>query len=659
MTKEVEVGDIFTGKVVKTTDFGAFVELTKGTDGLLHISQSRPRASASRRSRTSSTAATRSPSRSSRSTRSAAASASSRRRCPRTSDLSRGRPAIEAYELTTLDNGLRVVSERLAGVRSVALGLWIGAGSRLETAGARRRLALHRAPDLQGHRALLGLGHRPPLRRHGRRAQRGDLQGTHGRPRPLPRRASRAGLRGARRHGRAAHLRRPRPEREVVLEEVAMYEDSPAELVHDDLAEAVFGEHPLGRPDHRQLGEPGTIDGTTVHAYHDAHYVNPAIVVAAAGHVDHERLCELAARALPARARSGGARASPKRRRRRATSPTSRRRTPSSTTSASAAWDSRRADDDRFARSVLDTILGGSSSSRLFQEVREKRGLAYSVYSYTSLFADTGLAAVYVGSRAEAVDEALGSSSRSSPARERDQRGRRRPRPQPPQGPDGALHGEPGSRMHPLGRAVLMGLPCSVARRDAREGRRRHRSRRPALRRDATGPGHAGRRSASAPTRGLPRRDPRLRLGGTISGMPAESRLCTPEEHRVMRYVPAVCRLCTPEERSVMIEVLVVGAKGKMGSLTAATVAAQDDLSLVAIVDPNVRRRRGRAGVTRRCATLSPPAPPASPSSSACRPPCSSNSRALLAAGVHTVVGATGLPTNRSTSFARSPPRPA
>ena len=142
-------------------------------------------------------------------------------------------------------------------------------------------------------------------------------------------------------------------------------------------------------------------------AYHDAHYVNPAIVVAAAG--TSTTTTSASSRRAHFRPEPGAAvraRASSARRR-RATSPASRRRTPSSTTSASAARARARDDPDRYAVFVVDTILGGSWSSRLFQEVREKRGLAYSVYSYTSLYADAGLTAVYVGSRQEAVEEAM------------------------------------------------------------------------------------------------------------------------------------------------------------------------------------------------------------------------------------------------------------
>ena len=173
-------------------------------------------------------------------------------------------------------------------------------------------------------------------------------------------------------------------ERQVVIEEIAMYEDEPSDKVHDVLAGAIFGDHPLGRPVIGRAEVISSVPVPEIAAYHDGRYVPDNLVVAAAGNLDHDRIVELvdAARrgrrrrrdgAEPARARAGEARAC-----------ASTRRRPSSTTSASAGPGIARGDERRFALRVLDTILGGSTSSRLFQEVREKRGLAYSVYSYST-----------------------------------------------------------------------------------------------------------------------------------------------------------------------------------------------------------------------------------------------------------------------------------
>ena len=194
-------------------------------------------------------------------------------------------------------------------------------------------------------------------------------------------------------------------ERDVVLEEIAMYEDEPQDRVHDVLADAVFGEHPLGR---RVLGEAEVIASVPVpeiEAYRSARYTGADIVVGAAGHVDHEQIAGLAERLVSPAAGGNGAAAPPSRRTERRGC-ASTRRTPSSTTSASERPGIVRDDERRYALAVLDSIFGGSSSSRLFREVREKRGLAYSVGSYSEQYTDSGLVATYVGTREDNVEEA-------------------------------------------------------------------------------------------------------------------------------------------------------------------------------------------------------------------------------------------------------------
>jgi predicted Zn-dependent peptidase len=193
-------------------------------------------------------------------------------------------------------------------------------------------------------------------------------------------------------------------EREVVLEEIAMYEDEPQDRVHDVLAEAMYGDQPLGR---RVLGRADVIGGIPVPeiaSYHDARYTAGNIVVAAAGHVDHARLTELAERTLQPAPANGEAALD-------GSNGAERRLVfyPKETEQYHICFGGQglaRADERRFALAVLDTIFGGSVSSRLFREVREKRGLAYSVGSYTHEFVDTGFVAMYVGTRADNVAEA-------------------------------------------------------------------------------------------------------------------------------------------------------------------------------------------------------------------------------------------------------------
>jgi len=192
-------------------------------------------------------------------------------------------------------------------------------------------------------------------------------------------------------------------ERQVVLEEIAMYEDEPQDRVHDVLAEAVFGSHPLGR---RVLGEAEVIASIPIpdiESYHHARYAGSEIVIGAAGHLEHERIVELAEKLVhppegggvaPTTGLGGGARLCFH---------------PKETEQYHICFGApglRRDDERRYGLAVLDAIFGGSTSSRLFREVREKRGLAYSVGSYNEQYTDQGMVATYVGTREDNVDEA-------------------------------------------------------------------------------------------------------------------------------------------------------------------------------------------------------------------------------------------------------------
>src|SRR5919197_4847815 len=194
-------------------------------------------------------------------------------------------------------------------------------------------------------------------------------------------------------------------ERAVVLEEIAMYEDDPQDKIFDLLGEAVFGDDPLGRA---IIGRPEVIRDTPVdaiRAFHRARYRPDNVVVAAAGSIEHDRLVALVAASQPGDERLGDA-APPR-------APYSRphirfeRKDTEQYHVCLGAPGIARDDERRFALRVLDNILGGTSSSRLFQEVRENRGLAYSVYSYTSHYVDSGQVGLYVGTRPDNVEEAM------------------------------------------------------------------------------------------------------------------------------------------------------------------------------------------------------------------------------------------------------------
>jgi predicted Zn-dependent peptidase len=195
-------------------------------------------------------------------------------------------------------------------------------------------------------------------------------------------------------------------EREIVLEEIAMYEDDPQDKVFDVLGEAVFPGHPLGRAIIGRADVVASTPADGLAAFHADRYVPGNVVVAAAGSVDHDAFVELVAAVEAERsgAPAPGAYAPPP------STPAGVRFLAKETEQVHVCLGGPgipRDDERRWALRVLDAILGGTSSSRLFQEVREKRGLAYSVYTFQSLFAETGQVGLYVGTRPDNVGPAL------------------------------------------------------------------------------------------------------------------------------------------------------------------------------------------------------------------------------------------------------------
>ncbi|MBJ7329505.1 MAG: insulinase family protein [Solirubrobacteraceae bacterium] len=194
-------------------------------------------------------------------------------------------------------------------------------------------------------------------------------------------------------------------EREIVCEEIAMYEDDPQDKVFDLLSEAVFGDHPLGRSTIGRAEVIANVQPDALKTFHAAHYGPEDVVIAAAGSVDHDSLILLAeGLSLPARPDPTPITAAP------AATPRRAAFFGKETEQYHVCLGGRglpRHDERRHALRVLDNILGGTSSSRLFQEIREKRGLAYSVYSFTSLFAQAGMVGLYVGTRPDNLEAAM------------------------------------------------------------------------------------------------------------------------------------------------------------------------------------------------------------------------------------------------------------
>jgi predicted Zn-dependent peptidase len=311
------------------------------------------------------------------------------------------------HRTTTLPDGVRVITERIENVRSVALGFWIGTGSAMESdeqAGTSHllehmlfrgteRYRSHEIDELfDGMGAEINAGT--------------DRESTSLYTRVMDRHLERAF------DVAADMVWRPRfesleAEREVVLEEIAMYEDDPQDRVFDLLGDAVFGAHPLGRAVIGTAAVVGAVTREQLQAFHDERYDPRRIVIAAAGSVDHDALVRMASERGPQReagvvvpSHDPG-------------EPVFERRVRflrKDTEQYHVCLGGRgisRHDERRFALRVLEGVLGGTSSSRLFQEVRERRGLAYSVFSFASQHADTGEVGLYVGTRPDNLQEAI------------------------------------------------------------------------------------------------------------------------------------------------------------------------------------------------------------------------------------------------------------
>jgi predicted Zn-dependent peptidase len=312
--------------------------------------------------------------------------------------------STEPAQLTTLDSGVRVVTEAMPSVRSIALGFWVRAGSRdegHEQAGISHFLEhlLFKGTERFSSREIDEL-----FDAMGAEVNAGTSKETTS----VYSRFLDGQLERAFDVLQDMVLRPAYPdidsERQVVIEEIAMYEDEPQDKVHDVLAGAIFGDHPLGRPIIGTADVVGSVPVPTISTWHDGRYVPGNIVVAAAGNLEHERILSLVDAVfgdpapLPVRPSTPDERGAVLRFHEKETEQYH---------ICLGGPGIARADERRFALRILDTILGGSTSSRLFQEVREKRGLAYAVYSYASHYADGGQVAVYVGTRPDNVAAAI------------------------------------------------------------------------------------------------------------------------------------------------------------------------------------------------------------------------------------------------------------
>jgi predicted Zn-dependent peptidase len=194
-------------------------------------------------------------------------------------------------------------------------------------------------------------------------------------------------------------------EREVVIEEIARHEDTPEDQIGDVFVSALWPSHPLGLPVLGSRGTVGNFDNTQSRNFHDRHYRTCSTVVAAAGNVDHADLVALVEKHLTMQEGSCDTRPLSD-----AHVETRLQVLTRDTEQAHIAWGVnalKATDDDRFVLSIMDVVLGGGMSSRLFQEIREKKGLAYAVGSYHQLFEDAGLFGVYAGTRPNNAEEVI------------------------------------------------------------------------------------------------------------------------------------------------------------------------------------------------------------------------------------------------------------
>lgn len=318
---------------------------------------------------------------------------------------------------TQLASGLRIVTEQMAGARSSSIGVWVGVGSRDETA------ATHGASHFLEHLLFKGTEERSALdisialdavggefnaftakeyTCFHARVLSGDL--------PLA-----VDVLGDMITGSVITAHDVDAERDVILDEIAMHDDDPDDVVQNLLAELAWGAGtPLGRAIAGTDASIGAMTPAQIRRFYKRHYVPANTVVSIAGAVDHAAAVKAIRKAFARRGWLDGEaapeppRGTAGRRRPRVGAGEAQVNRPFEQVNLVIGREGVTRDDDRrYALGVLNTALGGGTSSRLFQEVREVRGLAYSVYSFASQYADSGLVGVAVGCLPDRTDEVL------------------------------------------------------------------------------------------------------------------------------------------------------------------------------------------------------------------------------------------------------------
>jgi predicted Zn-dependent peptidase len=315
---------------------------------------------------------------------------------------------------TVLPGGLRVISEQVAGARSARIGVWVDVGSRDETP------ALHGCSHFLEHLLFKGTDERSALDISvALDAVGGEFNAFtakeytcfHARvlDEDLPLAID---VLGDMITSSTISAEDVEAERDVILDEIAMHDDDPDDVVHNLFASQAYGDSPLGRPIAGTETSIKEMSREQIWRFYKRHYAAPHMVVAIAGNLDHASCVRRVRKAFARNGFLDAAAAQPAEPRRGKV-----RRGVAGSASATRPFEQvnlvlgvngvPRGDDRRYALGVLNTALGGGTSSRLFQEVREKRGLAYSVFSFASHHADAGLVGVSVGCLPAKLDEVL------------------------------------------------------------------------------------------------------------------------------------------------------------------------------------------------------------------------------------------------------------
>jgi predicted Zn-dependent peptidase len=313
---------------------------------------------------------------------------------------------------TVLPGGLRIVSEAMPGVRSASIGIWVGVGSRDE------QPSVAGSSHFLEHLLFKGTRNRSALDiALAMDAVGGEFNAFTEKEhtcfyatvldRELPMAVEMISDVVLNATIAAADVD---VERTVVLEEILMRDDDPSDLVHDEFASSLFGDSPLGRP---ILGTEQSIQRlsrTQINGYYTRRYRPSEMVVSVAGNVEHSAVVGLVRKAFAGRLAEGG-QAQLRADRRQHTAPVRAVRVVADDTEQAniimGGLALSRFDPRRFTLGVLFNAIGGGTSSRLFQQVREQRGLAYSTYSFTSSYAGDGLFGLYAGCQPGKADEVV------------------------------------------------------------------------------------------------------------------------------------------------------------------------------------------------------------------------------------------------------------